>query len=105
MVAEPVEVSASQKPSCFDTTALLSTQQPQVQVDFLVEFQVRNCIIIYFIFRSFLKLLKILIKLLSPQNFLKKGFGLFSSGILRAKIATDGDLRVDLGEKQDVFRE
>ena len=47
-------------------------------------------------------------KLLSPQNFyimFFNGFGNFLNGILRAKIAMDGDLRVDLGEKQDVFRE
>ena len=38
-------------------------------------------------------------------KFFYKGFGNFLNGILRAKIAMDGDLRVDLGEKQDVLRE
>ncbi len=40
-----------------------------------------------------------------PHNFFILSFGNFLNGILRAKIAMDGDLRVDLGEKQDVFRE
>ncbi len=45
-------------------------------------------------------------KLLSPQNFyimFFNGFGNFLNGILRAKIAMDGDLRVDLGKNRIFF--
>jgi hypothetical protein len=43
--------------------------------------------------------------LIHPQIFIRKVLGCFRTVFCEYKIATDGDLRVDLGEKQEVFRE